>query len=279
MTNIYEKLALIQQEATRLKKEGDLELGGKVTKFLRVDDILDMLRPLLVEHKVIVMPSLVEAITTTYTAQEPPSHIDPAKWSGRIAKFQTREKVTYDFMFIDTENPESRHSVRVLGEAMDTQDKASGKAFTSCQKSMLVKVFNLVTGEPEIEDSNQDTDTMREPAGPSAGQQKIMQARGADPVRQVTEQTVTGQATVIPVDNSVDTDDDQKGKLRAELRDLQGKYSLTMQQVNFLASAATGKETRAEWFTKVAELKKVVALLADDGQREAALNTAATGEV
>jgi len=276
MTNIYEKLQAIQGEIPRLKKDGDLELGGRVTKFLQVDAILDAAKPLFKKHKVVVVPSLVEAITDTYTAQEPDLSVAPDKWSGRIAKFQIREKVIYDFAFIDSENPESQVVARVSGEAMDTQDKASGKAFTSAFKSALIKTLMIVTGDPEIEDSNQDTDTMREPAGPSAATQKIQKARGVDPVKAAP--VTTAPTTTVPTTTQVDTDDDSKGILRTRLRELQGEHSLTMAQVNFIGEQVT-EQPRAKWFTQVRLLMKLVDALEDASERERLLALSATGEV
>lgn len=270
---IVAKLHAIQSEIGKLRMEGVGPDSQGSYKFLKVDTILEKLAPLLREHGVVVYPELVEIRTDRRYAQEPDLTVSPEKWSGRLPKVTENHVVIVDFHYLAVED-ESELVVHIAGEASSTDDKTFNKAIRAAQKNAHIQTFSIVTGEPDLENSDQDAETRRELAGPSAGQQKIMQARGADPVQQ-SRSVVTPQ----PVDNAVDTDDDQKGKLRERMRDLQGKHGLTMQQVNFLATQATGLASRAEWFTKVAPLKKVVEAMADDTERERILNTAATGEV
>lgn len=161
--NIYEKLAAIQAEAPRLKKEGEMDLGGsKKLSFLQIDSILDHLRPLFVKYDVLMVPTLIKAKSHIKYGDLPPKEVKPETWSGKIPTKSIREKVIYDFTFIDVEHPESQLTVRASGEAMDTQDKATGKAFTACYKNALIKTFMLITGDPEIEDVNTDAEPAAE---------------------------------------------------------------------------------------------------------------------
>lgn len=287
MTNIYEKIAAIQEAVPRLKKDGEMEMGGgKKLKFLGIDTILDAVKPLLVQHKVIILPTLVTADSHIKYGQEPPSEVDTEKWSGKIPTKSIREKVVYDWTWVDTENPESRHTVRMSGEAMDTQDKASGKAFTSCQKSMLIKVLELITGDPEIEDgtteepeAKQDRGAQqREQARPSAAKKSTTTT--ANPtVKRATEKLAQEAAAApegdapaepaLPVDAKADKLLAAKKRLVAANVALGAKLGiagegdapglgLSKVEVDAIALEITGK-TRDKWVGLLTDLNKIAA--------------------
>jgi hypothetical protein len=55
----------------------------------------------------------------------------------------------YNVSLINTDDPESQVNVIVEAQALDTGDKASGKAMSYAMKYALLKTFGLETGENE----------------------------------------------------------------------------------------------------------------------------------
>ena len=54
---------------------------------------------------------------------------------------------TYQFTFVNIDNPDEKFTATVQAHANDNGDKAPGKALSYAAKSVLLKVFCLETGE------------------------------------------------------------------------------------------------------------------------------------
>ncbi len=104
-------------------------------KAIGESDVLNMMKPLFKEHKLIIVPSdgdITEHVDRT---------IAYAKEGTRAI---TQLKVYFDI--IDAETGESTRIVG-FGNGADSQDKGSGKAFTYALKTALQKSFLLFSGE------------------------------------------------------------------------------------------------------------------------------------
>lgn len=256
--NIYTALLAIQKRMPRIAKDGTMELGGsKKLKYLAIDDILDKTKPIFDDEGVLVLPSLVSTVSKIKYGQEPPSKIDPARWSGRIPTKSVRVEVEYDFKLVHAESGTSE-TVRVSGEAMDSQDKATQKAFTSAYKSMLIKSFMLITGDPELEedqgqDEKQETEQKR-----NSGQQKVDGARPAAK-RSVSTDPRPKAEPAAPVDEKDGATPIQLAKFG--LRDaVQARKDagvpLSPEEVDNIARPLVKKE-RAQWITSITDIKKI----------------------
>lgn len=287
MTLIHQKILAIQQAVPILKKEGELELGGKKLKTLTIDTILENIRDLFNENQVIVLPTLVDHDSHIKYGQEPPSEVEPAKWSGRIPTKSIRELVIYDFTLVAVEDGSSV-TVRVQAEAMDNQDKSSNKAFTAAYKSMLVKTFMLVTGDPDDIDTQNppedpehkadrgeqhrttaraaaskpkaNTTTATRPTQPAPAEpaEAAVESRGADSAPEVTEPKIERQGTQSSLDEA-------KARLRAanrEYGELTGSVNerdepgMTIAEVNEIGMAEVSK-TRDKWITSMRDINKI----------------------
>lgn len=261
LSTIVPKLFEIFTEAPMLRKAGEMELGGsKKLMFLKVDDILEQLRDIVKAARVLVTPVTISAESHIKYGQLPPSEIDTKTWSGKIPTKSVREKQAVLWRFIDVDNPASYLCVVVAAEAMDTQDKASNKAFTAAYKNAWIKTFMLITGEPELEDG---TTEEVEPK-PTRGQQMTQAARGGD--KATTTAAKAAAPTPTEPKPSVSTDPrpgaaeakpDPLEKAKDGLRELVGLTGLSKEEVDEYGQRILG-EPRSVWVKSSVKINKLV---------------------
>lgn len=173
---IYGKILAIQKEIKGLQKNGVGPSTQGSYKFLAVDDVLQVVKPLLDQHAVIVHANLLDHGFEFTKAL--------AKDDSRTPKYATTAWVKYEFRFIDTEDGSSISTV-VLGEGADTSDKATRKATTSAWKVALIQTFSLITGEtdPDAQDGANVPESASSTTRVSKTDQKLAQAaKPNDPV-------------------------------------------------------------------------------------------------
>lgn len=168
MAKIHEALLAIQENVPTLEKNGTGPQTQGSYKFLAVDDVLKGLKPLLNKHGVVVVPNLIDHGFHYNSAL--------AKDNERVPRESIQAWVKYDFEYIAAEDGSSVHSV-VVGEGIDTQDKAIRKATTSAWKISLIQTFSLVTGEidPDAQDGAADAQGAA-PAAANPAQAKLAKA-------------------------------------------------------------------------------------------------------
>ena len=105
--------------------------------FRGIDAVMNALSPALVKNKVFVVPEVTNEERTERTNAK-----------GTVV-FYTRLSVTYRFYTVDGSYVEAR----VIGEAMDTGDKATNKAMSIAYKYACFQVFNIPTEEMKDPDA------------------------------------------------------------------------------------------------------------------------------
>lgn len=128
-------------ELPAIPKERKLEFNGKFQyNFRGVDDIYMALQPLLIKHGVTSVPS------ATVVHQE---KIETTKeFNGNVKTTITTRvvlSVQYTFYALDGSNIVAC----VIGEGMDSGDKAANKAMSAAHKYALLQVFCIPTEEPK----------------------------------------------------------------------------------------------------------------------------------
>ena len=119
-----------------LQKDLNVGTGNSSYKAIGEASVLNMLKPLFKQHKLICIPkdgSIEENILT---------YVDG--YGKNKLRAITQLKVC--FMLVDIETGESVDIVG-FGNGADSQDKGSGKAWTYAYKSLLQKTFCLFSGE------------------------------------------------------------------------------------------------------------------------------------
>lgn len=132
--NIYQRINDVRKSFGYVQKDKSVSTGGGSYKAVTHDSVTGQIRQHLVEHGVVIVPSVIEH---TFHPKETPE-----------SKQRLFEAI-YDVAFVNCDNPEDRIVIRAVAHALDNGDKAPGKAMSYATKYAILKVFSLETGEDE----------------------------------------------------------------------------------------------------------------------------------
>lgn len=129
--SVYKAINQIQAE---LVKEGitkDRKNAMQGYNFRGIDDIYNALSPLLAKYGLCILPRVLSR-----------SFIERQTAKGGAIFYVTVEA---EFDFVSSEDPNSKHTVKVYGEAMDSSDKATNKAMSAAYKYACLQAFSIPT--------------------------------------------------------------------------------------------------------------------------------------
>lgn len=126
---IYAAISGVMADIGAVKKSKKNTQQGFM--FRGIDDVMNALAPALVKNKVFVVPEVTQEIRE-----------ERATTKGGVLLY-TRLHITYHFYTVDG----SSVSAKVIGEAMDSGDKATNKAMSIAYKYAAFQVFNIPTEE------------------------------------------------------------------------------------------------------------------------------------
>jgi hypothetical protein len=95
-------------------------------KYRSIDDLLDRLAPLLANHKLCVLPRVVER------------ELVERRDEGQRLLFHVALKVAFTLTSVEDG---SSHMIEAYGEALDPSDKATPKAMSAAYKSAMIQAF------------------------------------------------------------------------------------------------------------------------------------------
>ena len=128
---IYKQIPAIMAEIEAIGK--DRENKGQGYKFRGIDDVYNMLHAILAKHKVF----------TTSRILEEHSEERPTKYGGVL--IYRIFKILYTFYAEDGSHVETE----IMGEGMDSGDKAAYKAMSGAHKYAFIQIFAIPTDEPK----------------------------------------------------------------------------------------------------------------------------------
>lgn len=180
-------------------------------QYVMESDMVDAVRPLLVEHGVMIVPSVLSS--------EKVERIDKA---GAPKKDITR--VEMNFSIYNADDASDALVMKIIGEGQDDGDKGFYKAYTGAQKYMLMKLFMISTGDdPELDTNGSTPD-------PSAAKEKKEAQKPAPKAEQKKESNPT------PENNILDFETYEKGiidcKTLAELKKYWLQHSDNMKKLD-----------------------------------------------
>jgi hypothetical protein len=111
-----------------------------------IDDVLDRLAPLLAQHRLCVLPKVLER--------------SAIERSGEKSQLLTHVAVHMRFKLVSVDDG-SCHCVETFGEALDPSDKATAKAMSAAYKSAMVQTFCIPVAGSEDPDRNSAKATSR----------------------------------------------------------------------------------------------------------------------
>lgn len=143
---IYSAIAAVMHDISAVSKQKEFKSKYGGYKFRGIDDVMNALHPAMVKNKVFVVPVILEQTRELKTAQ-----------SGN-QMIMSICKIRYEFYAEDG----SCVSAIVIGEGMDTGDKATNKAMSIAFKYACFQVFCIPTEEmddpdgerPELDGNN-----------------------------------------------------------------------------------------------------------------------------
>lgn len=143
--NVYQRLVAVMDEVGRVAMAGTApkEAGGY--RYVRHDDVTAAVRPALVKHGVLVVPSV-----------------------ARHERDGNMTVLEVDVAFVNADDPSDRVEVRHVGYGIDRQDKGPGKGLSYAVKYALLKVLSLETGDDPEADSVEHEPASRRPARPAS---------------------------------------------------------------------------------------------------------------
>ncbi len=145
--NIFESITAIMQEIPAIGKEKKNQQQG--FKYRGIDDVMNALQPILSKHKVFVVPEVIDQ-----------SREDRVTNKGGTLLYSML-KVRYTFYAEDGTSV----SAVVIGEGMDSGDKASNKAMAIAMKYAFFQVFCIPT--EEMKDTDAETPEPSRPKEPA----------------------------------------------------------------------------------------------------------------
>lgn len=128
---IYKAIAGVMEDIGAVGKEKEFKSNQGSYKFRGIDDVMNALHPAMVRNKIFVVPVILEQTREVRTSR-----------SG-TAMYVSICKIQYDFFAEDG----SSVSAVVIGEGMDTGDKATNKAMSIAFKYACFQVFCIPTEE------------------------------------------------------------------------------------------------------------------------------------
>ena len=131
--NIFEKVNEVRKKIDYIRKEKDVHNYKAVTH----DQVTALVRQHLVDIGVVIVPNLVSTLT-----------VDTGEKTSKGTPI-IRVEAVYSFDFVNTEDANDKFSSSVSAHANDQGDKAPGKALSYAKKAIILKVFEIETGEDE----------------------------------------------------------------------------------------------------------------------------------
>lgn len=161
---IYEAISNVMAEIGAIGKDKKNQQQGFM--YRGIDDVMNALQPALVKNKVFIVPEVVDEQREERQTQK-----------GGIL-FYTRLFINYKFFTTDGSFIETK----VIGEAMDSGDKATNKAMSIAYKYACFQVFCIPTEEMVDPDGES-----HEPAPPNTKQNKSGKSKAAEPTQQTQQ--------------------------------------------------------------------------------------------
>ena len=170
---IFSAIAGVMRDVGAVAKEKEFEspIGKKGNYMFRgIDDVMNALHPAMVNNKIFVVPEILEQIRETRTSKS------GAQMQVSICK------IRYTFF---AEDGSSVYAI-VIGEGMDTGDKATNKAMSIAFKYACFQVFCIPTEEmqdpdaerPELEDEGKKSKSSKKTSQAKSEKKDVEEVSG-----------------------------------------------------------------------------------------------------
>ncbi len=135
--NIHQRLNAVMADVNYIKKDKKIEIGKGSYSVTGHDAVTKLIHPLLVKHKISLIPTVVE-----------------------MTQEGNRTRVLMSFDWINIDDPKDLFTNQCVSYGMCNQDKGPGKAISYAQRFITLKTLHLETGERDIEEDDVDFSPM-----------------------------------------------------------------------------------------------------------------------
>ena len=159
--------AIMKEVGAIAKKDKNTSQGFN---FRGIDSVVNAVSPALQKHGVIVVPTVEEYEYSTVEIGR-----------NRTAMGHVKVKVTYTFIGANSDAIKAT----VVGEAMDSGDKATAKAMSVAFRTALLQALALPTDEPDPDSQSYERSSANDVMAPSAILMKISQSTQIDALAEI----------------------------------------------------------------------------------------------
>jgi len=131
--NIHQRLNAVMSDVNYIKKDKKIEIGKGSYSVTGHDAVTKLIHPLLVEHGINLIPSVVE-----------------------LEQEGNRTRVHMNFRWVNIDDPKDFFTNQIVAYGVDNQDKGPGKAISYAQRFITLKTLHLETGERDVEEFDVD---------------------------------------------------------------------------------------------------------------------------
>ena len=131
--SLFQRINEVRKKIDYIKKEKAVQNYKAVTH----DQVTALLRDHMVSVGIVIYPTLVSSVT-----------IDTGEKTSKGTPI-IRVEAVYDFVFVNIDDTKDSFTARVSAHANDQGDKAPGKALSYAKKALVLKVFEIETGEDD----------------------------------------------------------------------------------------------------------------------------------
>lgn len=155
--SLYARINAVKAEVGRVPKTGRNQHFGYA--FATESDISDCLRELMAKHGVCLL----------YHGPDKENIVVEEAGETRSGGKKFRAQVWIKYELVNVDDPTQRETVWGYGEALDTEDKGHNKAITNCHKYVMMKAFDVSTGDTadDPDSAGHGDDTIRRPPPPA----------------------------------------------------------------------------------------------------------------
>lgn len=179
--NLYEKLLVIQQAVDRFVKDNQVGEGKQAYKAVSSEQVLDTVRPLMNEHKLLLIPEVHGA------------NVIVGATSSGTARYLTEMHMS--MVWHDVESGEER-AVPWYGQGVDLAgEKGVGKANTYAEKYFLMKFFHVPTPKDDPDGDSKTKSGEKSQRGTQAEKETVLMQRAG--IQQMLNELCGGDAEKI----------------------------------------------------------------------------------
>jgi hypothetical protein len=141
--NLYQKINEVMKKVESVNKGATIEMGkGRTYTAVNHDDVTSLLHKPLADIGIVAMPDMCEVALELVEKE--------VEYQGKISKKNDYLiKVWASVEFINSDKPDERIKTRAFSYALDSGDKATGKAYSMAIKYAYLKTFMLESCDEE----------------------------------------------------------------------------------------------------------------------------------